>query len=718
MIMNEELQLAWDIAETTGTALFLTGRAGTGKTTFLCDFRERSAKRVAVVAPTGIAALNARGVTMHSFFQLPFAPFVPDGRSVTKQIKFNFRRERIKAIRAIDVLVIDEISMVRADVLDAVDAVLRLVRRNERPFGGVQMLMIGDLGQLAPVAKDEEWSILRQFYDTPFFFSSHALQRLRYAVVELTHVYRQRDAAFLRLLNRVRDNDADAEVLQALNRRYIPNFSPPADEGYIRLVTHNAAAQRINDAEMERLKGRQYVFKATVGGLFTKDMFPTDEHLVLKKGAQVMFVKNDPTPDKAFFNGTIGTVSYVDDETVYVRKQGDDVDLRVTPLEWEKTRYTLDEQTNEIKEEVEGTFRQLPLKAAWAITIHKSQGLTFDRAVIDAHAAFAHGQTYVALSRCRTLEGLVLSAPLPPSAIIRDAAVDGFVAQTRTLTPDRAALRSMKDDFLVDTIADLFDFGDITSATYTMMRLLTEHFVGIYPKLTERYRSMESTLRTDIADVARRFRREYEGKVREQGMDEHSAALTERITKAAIYFKDRLADMALVTRRTDVATDNEAMARRVDEALRTLNEALSTKLLLLSYVALNGFTIGSYVRQKSQILGDDGRHRAVTKSSSGRRRAAYGDGDEAHNAPRKVRDDAQGDVRDASLLDELVEWRSQKARQEGILPYMIAHRRHLIDITNTMPKNVGELGRIKGFGMKKAKKYGEEMLEIVRRHTL
>ena len=311
---NPEIALAWQFIENTGTHLFLTGKAGTGKTTFLRKLRAESPKRMIVLAPTGIAAINAGGVTIHSFFQVPFAPYVPessfsaDGKAT---YRFRYGKEKINIIRSIDLLVIDEISMVRADLLDSVDAVLRRFRDRNKPFGGVQLLMIGDLQQLSPVVKDDEWQMLRKYYDTPYFFSSQALKQTEYCTIELKKVYRQNDGTFLELLNRIRENRCDGQVLEALNRRYIPNFVPDKEEGYIRLVTHNYQAQRINDHELEQLPGRSYAFRAKIDGKFPEYSYPTDEVLELKRGAQVMFVKNDISGEHRYYNGMIGEVTAV-----------------------------------------------------------------------------------------------------------------------------------------------------------------------------------------------------------------------------------------------------------------------------------------------------------------------------------------------------------------------------------------------------------------------
>mgnify|MGYP002969971715 FL=1 len=409
MEMNEESILAWNIIEKTNANLFLTGKAGTGKTTFLKRLKELSPKRMIVLAPTGIAAINAGGMTIHSFFQLPFSPYVPGTTfGCGEQKRYQFSKLKRNIIRSIDLLVIDEISMVRSDLLDAVDSVLRQYRkRHDLPFGGVQLLMIGDLQQLAPVVTPQEEHLLGQHYDTPFFFSSNALKQVGYLTIELKKVYRQQDEQFISLLNQIRENKASEATLQALNQRYIPNFVPPKEGNYIRLTTHNAPAQYINEQQLAALPAQSFSFTADIEGDFPETSYPADFKLTLKPGAQVMFIKNDP--QHRFYNGMIGEVIGVrtdeDGSKITVRSKDSGEEFDLEKMEWTNAKYTLNEKTKEIEETVEGKFMQYPLRLAWAITIHKSQGLTFEHAIIDASHSFTHGQTYVALSRCKTLEG-------------------------------------------------------------------------------------------------------------------------------------------------------------------------------------------------------------------------------------------------------------------------------------------------------------------------
>lgn len=420
---NFEVELARFIVEKTRRSLFLTGKAGTGKTTFLRDITRHTKKKHIVLAPTGVAAVNAGAMTIHSFFQFGLGAYVPG--VVAPQTGYLIRKAKLDLIRNLDLIIIDEISMVRADLLDHIDAELRRIRRSYLPFGGVQLLMIGDLQQLPPIAHGEEEMILRQHYKSLYFFDCKALQNLEYSCIELKNVYRQNDSHFVDILNRARIGRLTPEDIDELNTRYQPRFMPRPEDNYIRLVTHNRMVQNVNEGEMTKLDGDEYAFDAKVTGTFPPESFPTAERLVLKKGAQVMFIKNDP--DKRFINGTLGEVCYLWKDKIKVRIADTGVTIDVEPMEWENIRYQLEETDKTVKSTTIGKFRQYPVRPAWAITIHKSQGLTFDRAIIDARAAFSPGQAYVALSRCRSLEGIVLSSPLRASAFMTDTTIDDFL---------------------------------------------------------------------------------------------------------------------------------------------------------------------------------------------------------------------------------------------------------------------------------------------------
>lgn len=438
MQTNQDFELALDLLQNTGINLFLTGKAGTGKTTFLKRLKEISPKRMIVVAPTGVAAINAGGVTIHSFFQLSFGPYLSptlkEEEEKKPDFKHQFRKEKINILRSMDLLVIDEVSMVRADVLDAISDILRRYRDGSKPFGGVQLLLIGDLQQLAPVAKEDEWNVLKDYYPSTFFFESKALAESSYFCIELTHVYRQNDTHFIQLLNNIRENRFDDATLAQLNQRYIPNFRPAHNSDYITLTTHNYQAQQINSRNLAELPDEPYTFTATIENDFPEYSYPTDEQLTLKRGAQVMFVKNDSSSEKRYYNGKIGKIVFINADKITVADEtGQEIDVEKET--WSNLKYTIDPETQEIVESVSGTFSQYPLKTAWAITIHKSQGLTFDHAIIDVSAAFSHGQAYVALSRCKTLEGVVLNSPITRNAMISDSRINAFISASEKHYP-------------------------------------------------------------------------------------------------------------------------------------------------------------------------------------------------------------------------------------------------------------------------------------------
>ena len=719
MEQNSELALAWQFIENTGTHLFLTGKAGTGKTTFLRKLKRESPKRMVVIAPTGIAAINAGGVTIHSFFQIPFAPYVPESSFSTNgqaTYRFRFGKEKINIIRSMDLLVIDEISMVRADLLDAVDEMLRRYRDRHKPFGGVQLLMIGDLQQLAPVVKDEEWQMLKKYYDTPYFFSSRALKQTEYCTIELKTVYRQSDRAFLDLLNRIRENHCDPQVLEALNRRYLPDFQPRKEEGYIRLVTHNYQAQRINNYELEQLPGRSYAFRATIDGKFPEYSYPTDELLELKKGAQVMFVKNDSSGEHRYYNGMIGEITDLSADSIEVRAKDSTATFLLQEEEWANAKYVLDEESKEIVEDIEGTFRQFPLKLAWAITIHKSQGLTFERAIIDASSSFAHGQTYVALSRCKTLEGLVLSAPLSAKAVISDRAVDRFTEEARRNEPDEDRFHSLQRTYFHELLSGLFDFRPLEQSLQRYVRLIDEHLYKLYPKQLAAYKAEEERFHEKVVIVAQKFGMQYNrliDAVQNYATDE---TLQERIAAGAGYFKKEMEPQYLVLIKERVlATDNKELKKQLNTAKEELNTLFLLKDDLLAYVIAHGFRTAEYLRQKAILsIGDS----ALSGKEDLKRRGLL-DAVEKNIRERKKKESATpavqvpSDVLHPELYDRLVAWRNSEASRLGLPVYTVIQQKAILGISNLLPTDKAMLVRIPYFGKKGVEKYGDIILEMV-----
>lgn len=602
MEMNEESILAWNIIEKTSANLFLTGKAGTGKTTFLKQLKEKSPKRMVVLAPTGIAAINAGGMTIHSFFQLSFSPYIPGTTFGSgEQKRYQFSKLKRNIIRSIDLLVIDEISMVRSDLLDAIDSVLRQYRkRHDLPFGGVQLLMIGDLQQLAPVVTAQEEQLLKEHYDTPFFFSSNALKQVGYLTVELKKVYRQQDEQFISLLNQIRENRASDATLQALNQRFIPNFEPPKNSNFIRLTTHNAPAQQINEQQLAALPSRAFSYTAEVEDNFPESSYPADFMLTLKPGAQVMFIKNDP--QHRFYNGMIGEVIGVkpdeEGDKIIVRSKDSDEEFELEKMEWVNAKYTINEETKEIEETVEGKFRQYPLRLAWAITIHKSQGLTFEHAIIDASHSFTHGQTYVALSRCKTLEGMVLSQPLSRGAIISSQTVDAFNSQLAAPTQEQICY--LEQQYVLHCIGELFDFYAISGSYEHLMRCLVEFFNSKYPRVVSEYQKLQVVLKSLIG-VSDKFRLQYT-RMLSQNPDILQAELQERIHKGAEYFFDKIGILSDLIRKSNLDTDNKVAKKQFQDRFSVFSEDVKLKERLLKYERSAVFTVTDYLKKKAQFM--------------------------------------------------------------------------------------------------------------------
>jgi hypothetical protein len=638
------MELAFDYLTLTNTVVFLTGKAGTGKTTFLQRVRAESKKRLAVVAPTGVAAINAGGMTIHSLFQLPFGPIIPAGNSRPEQ---HYSAEKKELLGSLELLIIDEISMVRPDVLDQVDLILRNIKDNTHPFGGVQLLLIGDLSQLSPIIREEEWAMLRSYYATPYFFSSLVLQKAPYVRIELDKVFRQKEQAFVDILNEVRNQTISPANLELLNARYIPDFRPTADDPYITLTTHNAITQQINNEYIEALAGEMTEYKATIKGDFPKDAYPTETELKLKVGAQVMFVKNDGSAAKSYYNGKIGTVTSLTTDTVTVKSGSQEIEVQAQ--EWSNVKYQM--AGDEVTETNAGSFAQIPLKLAWSITIHKSQGLSFDKAIIDVSEAFTHGQAYVALSRCRSLAGMVLRNPIAVHNIIGDPAVARFNVQAKLLQPDREQLTRDEEAYRLFLLTELFNFNGLE-------------------KRSESFALMLPDLQPTVLEIARRSVRQLPG---------YDA---DRIKKAASYFHGKLTTIVekLHSRLPVYIGVSEEAAAEADELINWL----MVRLQLLEHFTKAEFTVADYLQLQSKKV--------------------------AGSTYLKVLNALPNE----ELYLQILAWRETVAVKDKIMPNMVLSEKTAAAVAEKLPATLKTLSAIKGVGPQKATVYGADLIGLIR----
>ena len=693
-IKTEAFELALKFINETNVNIFLTGKAGTGKTTFLKHLKENPVKNMAIAAPTGVAAINAGGVTLHSMFQLPFGPFIPghqepsigfNKKMLLSRMRFNSRK--IDFLNALELLVIDEASMVSSNTVDAVDTILRSVRHKNVPFGGVQVLFIGDLYQLQPVVKDDEWKVLKMHYSSNFFFDSHVLRDNIPVMIELKKIFRQKDESFIDILNGLRENTLTKEHLNKLNERLQPEFISKDGDGYITLTTHNVNASRLNEIKLGRLKTPQFSFQAEVDGEFPEHINPAERNLVLKKNAQVMFIKND-SEGKRFYNGKIGIISEISDDEIVVTC--DDDEIHVGKHVWENLAYSVDPTTKDIKENLLGTFTQYPLRLAWAITIHKSQGLTFDKVVIDAENAFANGQVYVALSRATSLEGLILTSPvndrfLGPHADLKD---------WQETKQDEKSLPVLfvkaRAEYVRQMLFNTFSFEHFHFHLDKLKKEMEElkDDAGAKKWLIELmagYHSLNST--------AVKFKTQLQLFWNENPDTETNEKLNTRVSEASAYFSRELEKWKQSLMEHPLKVTTKKLSRPIDKELEAISEQLlfcSTKLNLCK----SGFQMNEMIVWKKHLPQNVEKIKSSYHSNEKSEKAEGNNG----------------------LYELLTKYRDEIALENDILPYMIMSNQSIRNCCELLPGDEDSLLEISGFGKHKVRDYGEDVLDIVRKY--
>jgi len=684
MKLNSLQQLIMDFIEKTDRPIFMTGKAGTGKTTFLRYIKANTTKNLAVVAPTAVAAINAGGVTINSFFQVPFGPLVPSTpiTSLSELFDKKVGYEKTKLLKCLDLLIIDEISMVRADMIDYIDTVLRAVKGISKPFGGVQLLMIGDLYQLSPVFQ-KDWHVLRNYYTGPYFFDSLAIRKTNLLTFELEEVYRQSDPVFVEILNSVRDGSGDEALLAKLNERHLVNTTTEELRDYVTLTTHNPLVKQINEQKLEAIPTAAYIYKATVTDDFPKEAYPAEEELTLKVGALVMFIKNDASGKKRYHNGKTAKIKALTAHSIILNFLDDGTELEAEREIWQNVKYALSEMDNKVTETNAGSFSQFPLRLAWAITIHKSQGLTFDNALIDVSAAFTHGQAYVALSRCRSLEGMVLLEKVKPQNIITDKSVNGFMQAAKENMPVATDLEKSIIQSELAVLSSLYDFSIIMLAWNTYKSILQER---ISIDLTD----AEKLLQSDISNIGTRF---LQKELHAQKVSPwESDSLKERLQKSSSYFLGKLDLLEGMLIDFHESYPQYLMDDDYYLSLNLILEQLKGKTAMFRYLPSANDTKALIDRWKSAAIEYQAIDRWTTTAIK------------------------EAEIANKLLFDQLFAWRIQKGKDRNTPDYNILSEQVLKDIAAKLPKTLKQLSQIKGFGEGKAFDFGDEILQMIRKY--
>jgi len=699
---TEEFDLAYRFVTETSRNIFLTGNAGTGKTTFLKYLQKNSSKKIVVAAPTGVAAINARGVTLHSLFQLPFGIIVPDSQpsqisdGITKNhsllSRIHYNKEKLNLLRNIELMIIDEASMLPSYILDAIDTILKNVRRNyTQPFGGVQILFIGDLYQLPPVIKREDWEILQNYYSSVFFFDSFVLRDNIPVLIEFKEIFRQKDDKFIEILNGIRNNNITEENFNILKSRIKNNFITPHNDEYIILTTHNYQSEEINRRKLNTLSARTFNFQSQVNGEFPENIFPAEKDLTLKTGAQVMFLKND-TEGKQYFNGKIGTIIKLDKDTIKVKCKDDPYEIEVKKYEWQNIRYKMNPDTREINEEVLGSFVQYPLRLAWAITIHKSQGLTFDRVIVDAEKAFTTGQVYVALSRCTSLEGLILSSPVNRNFLGAHRDLKEWQVRFRD-TDIRQLFENSRQDYILQELLNIFSWEDWYYELKRLNEALQENNI---PAESIQWLTGLMNKQKILYEISGKFKQEIFRLQNGNSDIEKNDFLQKRIKDGAKYFFTEIGRWREEFINHPLSVKTKKTARIIDKSLEELEILLREILQRINYCR-DGFLFESYLQIKKSL-----------QANTTEIRSSYGGG---KNSSRSLKD-----IPNPQLYRDLVALRGVLAIEANFPEYGIFSDKAIKNICINLPSNKGELRKVKGFGKAETYIYGDKILSVVKKY--
>ena len=703
--------LAAELVNQSGRNIFLTGKAGTGKTTFLKYIRENCVKQISIVAPTGVAAINAGGVTIHSFFQLPFTPFIPEAQihpgelfrqpsaqndEVTNRSslisRLRITNEKKKVIQQLELLVIDEISMVRCDVLDAIDTVLRHIRhRPYERFGGVQVLLIGDMFQLPPVVKEDEWRLLADYYNSPYFFDSKVMQEDPPLYIEFNKIYRQSEEQFIDLLNQVRNNELNEEGMKLLDSRIQPGFRRSKHDGYIILTTHNYKADTINNREMEQLEGRLYSFTADIENDFSEKSYPADDILQLKIGTQVMFIKNDTDRTKRYFNGKIGEVSRIEGDKIFVRCKDDDLEIEVKKERWENIRYTMNKTTRQIDEELLGSFTQYPLRLAWAITIHKSQGLTFEKAIIDAGESFAHGQVYVALSRCTNLDGMILQSRVSRSGLHTDNRIIEFSQSRISAGKLQSEINGARREYQLKLLFATFDFTTPIAACKEIIDYVNQHKTSFNNDPLSHLLQLQQQL-IALQETAMKFQQWLAVQFNEATLPEENTVLLDRLKSGSAHFITQLDKIIIVLKGSAAVTDSKLHAKEYNDSLKEIYSQLTLSRYIVAGYDGKIDTAIYHQRKKSFLV------------PSFTINAYAGASKQVTESPHPV------------LHQQLRKLRESICIKNDLPVYLVAGTKTLDEMATYLPQTPEELRKISGFGDAKVKNYGEQFLSVINQY--